>query len=189
MTSPLERPTPENIQLMLDYMAGSKLVRVSMAVKNNPLAVAKNLGIRPGGSDGPMVQLLMAMDDEELFEVLDVPYIVGKDPIMDGVYNQMMQRMLEAGGAGLENAGPDRFVGLAVAGLFGVASAFTSIQSGKDAQKSANAVAVAEYEAAANAQLQADAAARARKAKLKKLAPWAIAVLVVIILLIYRSRQ
>lgn len=165
-----------------DYM-------VRAAVQNNPTAVKAALGITDRIDMASLVDLVLALDAEEQHTALDVPYLEGKNAVMDMAFGTMAEELRTKGLLGdSSEGGPQKFV-LAALGLASVASAFFANQT---AQKQADAAATAADQAArdqAAARAIERAATQHRMDAIKKAVPWMIVILVILALIIAKALQ
>lgn len=171
------------VQQLVDLLAANHRFRVEAAVRNNPTAVRERLEIAKRLPIADLVSLVLALDEEEQAAALDVPYLQGKNPAMDEAFGIMVQGLEERAMMG---AGPSRFVafvGMALASVAGAFGAAQSAQAQRDAEASAARTAA---DAAMRQQLLADAAKRSRTEGLKKAAPWIAAVVVIVILILFK---
>lgn len=180
----LRAATPTSSEAELDLLTTSGAYLVWTTVRNNPQAVAANLGEpRMKVADShhlvELFELVKALDAEEQATVLDVPWVRGTDAQQDAAFDLAMTMGKEAGG-GL------KFAPL-VAGIMAAVSTVAGVIGQQGAQQAAIRAEAAQAVAEAEAAGKAEAAKAQRKALIRKWWPIAVAVLAILLILILRK--
>ena len=183
----LRTVAPTTPQGELDLLTTSWPYLVWSTMRNNPEAVAANLGEarRSAWDSRALTELydqVRMLDAEEQAAVLDVHWNWGLDTVQDEAYNQAMTMAQETGAAGGLKLAP-----LAIAGIMAAVSAVAGAHGQQQANEAAARVAAAEAAARSQAAIAAQEAAAKRAALVRKWWPVAVAVLAILSILIIRK--